>query len=80
MYKLRIELENILPQFIYDLNGTCKSMDQMLDDYEISFANIDEEIEFMRRIDDEIFLCDCCSWWCEISEMEDDQICTDCSE
>lgn len=32
-------------------------------------------------IDNEIFCCDSCGWWCETSEMgesEDEQICQDC--
>lgn len=36
----------------------------------------------LQLLDDEIFLCDECSWWCELGEMSEkgESICTDCAD
>lgn len=72
-------------KIIEDLQGTCKS----LTDAVIAVTDnplIDERhltIEQHHMIDQQIFLCDDCNWWCEISEMsanstDTNQICLDC--
>ena len=54
---------------IDELNGTCNSIN--LDDYTA------EELEVL---DNEIFLCNDCSWWCPIEEVNEDNVCTDCAD
>lgn len=59
---------------IEELRGTCDSFDD-IDDF--SQAELEE-------LDGEIFCCDTCGWWCEISEAEANDggqdICGDCVE
>lgn len=57
------------------LQGSCQDMDDVATEEERN------DPEFCRAVDDHIFCCDTCGWWCEIgeqSEAEDDQICDDC--
>lgn len=78
---MRIELEEKLENVISELCGTCKSIDFVLEDNGVDFNSLDEEISFKRYVDDKIFCCESCLWWCEISEMspnEDSQECYDC--
>lgn len=38
---------------------------------------------FMAALNDIVFLCDSCSWWCEVSEQsdrDDDMICNECND
>jgi len=51
------------------LKGTCNTLDDE-----------DFTIEELTLLDDEIFLCDICNWWCEVCEMSetDHAVCTDC--
>lgn len=77
---MRVKKLNEIVEF---LQGTCM---HTLDDavQEVFGENFDsqeltqEELEFL---DNEIFKCGCCGWWCEISEMsEQDQYCSECFE
>lgn len=62
---------------ITDLNGTCNSIDYYLPDG-MSYDDLTDE-DF-QAIDDELFEFDLCGWWCENSEMaEDDRSCEDCT-
>lgn len=41
-----------------------------------------DDLDFCREIDQLMFRCDMCGWWCEIGEMaegDDVQICADCA-
>ncbi|QIG68128.1 hypothetical protein EVB55_193 [Rhizobium phage RHph_Y68] len=64
------------------LRGTCKSLEEVLDFYEMDDA--ENDIEFLRDIDDKVFCCETCGWWCEISEVCDTVghtlICLECVE
>lgn len=66
-----------------NLRGTCQSLDDALqaefgEDTDIS----DIAIELLQELDDIVMLCEACGWWCEVSEMseQDVQICVDCEE
>lgn len=68
---------------IQDLNGTAQDLQTVLDDY----GKDEEDLSELDRItlDAEIFCCDCCGWWCETDEKNDDQetgieVCNDCKE
>ena len=68
---MRVELVNDL---INSLRGTCKSIYDLHDETDLS-------LEEFQMIDEEIFNCDCCGWWCEISEMGNEQgVCDDCCD
>lgn len=66
-------------ELISSLQGTCSTIDDHLPD--------DMELEDLTEqdyadIDNEIFLCETCGWWCEIGEVSEheDGVCTDCVE
>jgi len=64
---------------IETLQGSCKTIAQVLND----IYEIDEEVlteEDLVDIGSEIFLCNDCGWWFDISEMEDESVCESCYE
>ncbi|BAV39236.1 hypothetical protein BPT24_111 [Tenacibaculum phage pT24] len=70
-----------LTTLVDELQGTCKSLDEACETQHIDCfeLNIDE----LGKIDNEIFNCAECGWWCEISEQAedgDDSVCVDCCE
>ena len=59
-----------LQQKIDELNGTCDYVD--LDEW---------SSEDLQVLDEQIFQCDTCGWWCEVGEeSEEPSICNDCNE
>jgi hypothetical protein len=67
-----------IKELIECLMGTCKSFTDGCNDCGIEESEISEEEHEM--IDNEIFLCDTCGWWLELSEMSHDgENCLDCS-
>ncbi len=78
-------IEEAAQEFIREYQGTCKM------DYLFEFAGTEnfveslshrEETEFWRLVENEIFLCETCNWWCERSEetMDEENFgsCSDC--
>lgn len=64
-------------EIIDQLRGTCIPLADMLEDGE------DEDDKGLcDAIDQEIFLCPCCNWWCERVEGHEsdlgEDICDDC--
>lgn len=68
----------ITNQIINYLTGTCKSLSEACVDLDINEDNLTQDE--LAHIDENIFECEVCGWWCEVSEMVNDNICTDCSE
>jgi hypothetical protein len=66
-------------KIIYNLNGTCDSLEQALADNEAE--KLEDHTPFLHYLDNEIFRCNCCSWWYPISEMaeNDNWECRDCA-
>lgn len=67
-----------ISELIESLNGTCKTIAEALPDdmEEDDLTEADHE-----DIDNQIFLCEQCNWWCEICErIEEDDICEDCKD
>ena len=66
-------------KIIYQLNGSCDSLEQALATNEAE--ELEDHMPFLEYLDNEIFRCDCCSWWCPISESSEnvDTECTDCN-
>lgn len=59
------------------LQGTCGSLSDHATDDECN------DPAFCTEVDDQLFCCDACGWWCEIGEQSTDesaQICEDCFE
>lgn len=67
------------------LMGTCDDDTQALE-YILGREPTQDEIDaFLEGIEDHIFCCDVCGWWCELSEMVDEEgigglVCTECAE
>lgn len=60
------------------LSGSCGSISAMLDRYEYDPA-LEMDIVFCAELDSEVFCCEQCGWWDELSEMSDvEHICVDC--
>ena len=69
---------DIWEKIVYHLNGSCISLEQALEDYEV--PELEDCMPFLNYVDNEIFRCESCSWWCPISEMSEvgDWECRDC--
>lgn len=66
------ELESIADQLI----GTCDSLDSVFDRLDYNEYRNNQVV--LDAIDGQVFECQECSWWCEISEMTDEGTCQDC--
>ena len=67
---------SLIADIIYDLLGTCQTLDQAC-----LTAGIEESeltLEELAAIDEEIFCCEDCGWWYERCEEGHDGICSDC--
>lgn len=76
---VRTELIN---ELIENTVGTCQSLDEHLEYFDMELDDL--SMEELGYIDDSIFNCDCCGWWCELSEIcpeiEDAVVCMGCEE
>lgn len=72
-----------IEQIIQYLQGTCmNTVDSALNEL-FSLSESDLTEEQMEHIDQELFNCDVCGWWCESSEnagTDGENVCNDCSE
>lgn len=59
---------------ISELNGTCKSLYDVLTDFEL------DDKDLLDDIDNELFECSVCGWWCEHSEDTGEFVCEDCAD
>lgn len=61
--------------------GTCnRPLDDVLQEVfgDESIEMTDMDIELLRELDDITQECQGCNWWCETSELNDEQLCGDC--
>lgn len=58
------------------LTDTAGSLAGLGEEYEKA-AN---ETEFCRRLDELVFECEGCGWWCDVEEMRKPQLCDECSD
>lgn len=70
---------------IETLQGTCDSLDQVLENLYPDMVQDDINKEEKWQMYNEIFLCPVCGWWCENSdaseeEKDGEQVCNDCYE
>lgn len=56
----------------HDLLGTCAMLEQFATPEEIA------DRAFCAALDEQVMECQCCGWWCESGEMNDDQHCEEC--
>lgn len=76
-------------EIISDLQGTCQSLDKVIYDVTEGAANGLNEVanwmQFCDVLDNIIFMCAECGWWCEAgdyAEVQEDNpdgdVCSDC--
>ena len=58
----------MIRDIINDLEGTCNTLDMEGLTY-----------QELQILDNEIFCCSDCNWWCPIEEINEGNICTDCT-
>lgn len=65
-------------KLIYQLNGSCDSLEQVLANNDAE--ELEDHMPFLNYLDNEIFRCECCNWWCPISDMAEssDTECRNC--
>lgn len=70
----------ILDDICSSLSGTClNSVEQECENRGISYNDL--TLENFDYIDEQIFNCEECGWWCDTSELNDtygEQLCDDC--
>lgn len=71
---------NYIIRDLADSTGELESAIQEVAGADIRLEDISDQS--LLEIDQEIFQCDTCGWWCRIEEMSenDNQVCTDCEE
>ena len=77
---MKFTRENI-DELIQYLQGSCNSLDEGIQTILGDYDSTDLSPENCDQIDNEIFLCTGCGWWCEVSEMseeDDEQVCVEC--
>ncbi len=81
--------ETLISEIVEDLQGTCKSLDNILEWHGLTLEDFSEEQEdeLNQAIDNSIFLCEGCGWWCEQGDYAEDsvntqglELCSDCGE
>lgn len=78
MTTAEIKRLEILHDIIYDLNGTTQDLEEVAREHGITELTTRD----IQVIEDEIFLCAGCGWWCEVAECNDvdgDLLCDDCA-
>lgn len=72
-------MTNLWTQIVEYLNGSCETLHHALDTFDATTLEDDEK--FLNYLDSEIFNCSCCGWWCEVSdinEQDSEFVCNDC--
>lgn len=66
---------NPVADAIADLQGTCQSLEAVLERHGLTDTK-----DVCEAIDQGVFCCDQCDWWCERCEesLEHGGVCTDC--
>lgn len=64
--------------------GTCHSLDQILGMYFEEEGWTEEDLD-LEMLDEAIFECEDCNWWCDTGEYTDNEkvdgnICSDCGK
>ena len=72
------DMSKLAQQVADRLRGSCESLTNTLENMDAQGA--DDNAEFCAALDSLVFQCDCCEWWCDISEMVGDRQCSDCDE
>lgn len=68
-----------IQRVIDSLRGSTDSIEATCEEEDLNYDDELRQPEF-NMIDEQIFLCETCGWWCETSEMSQDvdSVCNDC--
>lgn len=61
------------------LEGSCNSLHEALESF--NALELENDDTFLSFLDDQIFYCVQCGWWCNVDEeniVDDEQYCDDC--
>lgn len=68
-----------LEAVVYKLEGQCLlSLENVLE--ELGLEGMENDPDVCTQVDDRVFCCDECGWWCSTDELNDGQLCDDCNE
>ena len=63
-----------------DLEGSTRHLDDVLADHKAE--SLEDDMRFLSWLDDQMFSCANCGWWCPIDEVNEwngtDWVCDDC--
>jgi len=68
-----------IDKLVHNLRGSSKTLEQGLEVQGLSLEDMTDQDN--DALDEEVFKCDTCSWWCDIMYAVDDdgdRVCTDC--
>lgn len=72
-----------IEDLIQHLQGTIMSLDSAVEEM-FGMDWMDLDVDALAEIDNSIFCCESCGWWCEVSEMSmevpDDLVCQGCED
>lgn len=85
MNSLSEELIELVEDIASELEGTCSVSNDLSNIIEEAGFNEDTlPISFFQAIDEKIFCCANCGWWCSSDEKEysqyDEEICSQCKD
>lgn len=69
-----------IKQIAETILGTCHSLDTLIGEEfgeEVTMTDLDTRL--LQELDDITQECQSCGWWCETSDLNDDQTCSDCA-
>ena len=67
-----------LAEVIEYLRGSCRSVAEA--EFAFDMEGLEDATDFCQALDDELFMCEGCGWWCERSEEREQGKCEDCRE
>jgi hypothetical protein len=76
-------MSDIEEQIIFDLQGTGNTLEQVLEQH--NALHLQNDAQFLHNLDNQIFECCCCGWWCDLGEVAShpdsgEDVCSDCYE
>lgn len=67
------------PQQLEMLRSTLEGQCLITLEQAFEIHDIPDTIDNRQQMDEVMFLCEICDWWCPIEELTDNQTCEDCT-
>lgn len=71
-----IDIEEVIDYLL----GTCKSLDEGISEIYEDKDFTDLTLNQCTILDDNIMCCECCGWWVNSHEIDENNFCEDCQE